>query len=1104
MTTENVAVLFTDIVGSTELSQSLSPELADQARRSHFAVLRQAVAESGGTEVKNLGDGLMVVFTSASAALACGVAMQQGVAQANRGPGESIGLRVGLSGGEVSREDDDYFGDAVVEAARLCAACDSGQVLAADIVRLMAGRRSRIECRPLGERALKGLPDPVATVEVLWAPLGGIDDVAVVPLPARLAARPDVGVVGRDVEVDVLAGAYKRVVGGGGRELVLVSGEAGMGKTTLVADASRAAFESGAVVLFGHCEEELATPYQLFAEALAHWVVHAPEEQLLAHVTAHGSELARLVPALASRIPDLPPTKATDSDTERFLLFAAVVGLVSAVGGDRPVVLVLDDLQWADKGSLLLLRHLAGSDVPMRLLVLGTYRDSELTIAHPLVETLGALRRLDGELRVELDGLDDVEVMALMEAAAGHDLDDDAVRLAHAIYRETDGNPFFVNEVLRNLVETGAIRRNDQGRWEAEATLDVTALPDSVREVIGARVLRLGREAGRVLSVAAIIGRDFDLDLLAAATGHDEDDLVDILDHAATVALVRELRGTPGRYNFCHALIQHTLYDDMGPTRRARTHRRVAEALEALCGGRPGARVGELARHWTSATQPIDLTRAIGYSRQAGDAALAALAPADALRHYRKGLELFPQVDEPDPVLELDLAIGLGTAQRQTGDPAFRETLLGAARRAASLGDVTRLVAATLANDRGWYSSVGVIDAEKVAMLELALDRLPGHEPDRALLLANLCTELTYGSPIERRQELAREALAIAESADDDVVAVRVLNHVCYPLYVPQLCDQLMDRTGEALGRAESVGDSILQFWAAYWRACVAPLAGDIDELDRCSALMKSLVEKLDQPMLHWSYLIQRTHRALIAGDTGEAERLAAECLQIGSDSGQPDASTIFAMHLLGVNGQRGTTGDLIAVIEEIRANMQAISKAAVESALAIAYVEGGRLDDAREVLVRFADGGFELPADSVWLFSMATYADVAIECQDRTCAGPLFDRLAPWSDRLSTNGGGSTNGPVSHFLGGLATVLGRYAEAESYFARAASFNSRARATFFAAQTDLLWGRMLVRRGAHGDTGKARELLTRAQATAKAHGYGGVERRSSTALSELD
>ena len=466
MTTQNVAILFTDIVGSTELSQRLSPEVADEVRRSHFSILRQAVAEADGTEVKNLGDGLMVVFASTSAALGCAVAMQQGVEQANRAGREAVGLRVGLSGGEVTKEDDDYFGDPVVEAARLCALCDSGQVLAANIVRLMAGRRSRHECRSLGNLALKGLPDPVATVEVLWEPLGNAW-AGTIPLPGRLVARPTTGVVGREVELASITGALKRVASGGGREILLVAGEAGLGKTTLVGEAARAGFDAGACVLFGHCEEDLATPYQLFAEALGHYVTQAPEERLLAHVATHGSELSRLVPALASRIPDLPSSRATDSDTERFLLLAAAVGLLVEISEVQPVVIVLDDIQWADNASLQLLRHIAAAEQAMRVLILGTYRDTELSLGHPLTDTLATLHRQSGISRVELAGLDDRGVVSFLEAAAGQTLDDAAVELAHAIYRETDGNPFFVGEVLRHLSETGAIYQGADGTWSS-------------------------------------------------------------------------------------------------------------------------------------------------------------------------------------------------------------------------------------------------------------------------------------------------------------------------------------------------------------------------------------------------------------------------------------------------------------------------------------------------------------------------------------------------------------------------------------------------------------------------------------------------------------
>src|SRR5208282_4775562 len=194
-----------------------------------------------------------------------------------------------------------------------------------------------------------------------------------------------------------------------------------------------------------------------------------------------------LVPALADRLPGLPPSRATDPDTERYLLFAAVVGLLAALSRTQPVVLVLDDLQWADEGSLLMLRHLAAAGQVTRVLVIGTYRDDGGPDSHPLTDTLAALHRQSRLSRIELAGLDDAGVVALLEAAAGYSLDDAGVSLAHAVHRETDGNPFFVSEMLRHLSEAGAIYRDATGRWAAAGALEQMALPESVRVVIGAR-----------------------------------------------------------------------------------------------------------------------------------------------------------------------------------------------------------------------------------------------------------------------------------------------------------------------------------------------------------------------------------------------------------------------------------------------------------------------------------------------------------------------------------------------------------------------------------------------------------------------------------------
>ena len=1065
-------------------------------RRGHLSILRQAIAAASGTEVKNLGDGLMVAFASASAALSCAVHMQQRVDQDNRTGTRAVGLRIGLSGGEVTIEDGDYFGDPVVEAARLCAAGGAGQILASERVRGVAGRRNRHECRSLGAMDLKGLPYAVETVEVLWEPVG----VAPIPLPGRLAVRPPVGVVGREEETETIRQAAKRVANGEGREIVLVSGEAGLGKTTLVGDAAREAVDLGAVALFGHCEEHLATPYQLFSEALGHYVSHAPEAQLAAHVDAHGAELARLVPALRKRIPDLPPPTATDADTERSLLYGAVLGLLDVIAEHQPVVVVLEDLQWADKASLLLLRHLASAEHALRTLVLGTFRDTEVAQALALRETLGALRRVSGLIRIELDGFDDHGVVAFMEAAAGHVLDESGMSLAHAVHRETDGNPFFVGEVLRHLSETEAIFQDDTGRWVTDDGLDTKALPDSVREVIGGRVVRLGSEAERALSMAAVVGRDFDLDLLARSTGTSEDDLLDILDAATTAALVRELADTSGRYSFSHALIQHTLYENLGPTRRAAPTGWRAEALEELCGDRPGTRVGELARHWSNA-QPPDLEKAVGYAQQAGDAALAALAPADARRAYSQALDLYGSAAHPDPLLGIDLAIGLGTAQRQMGEPAFLDTLITAARSAAELEDTDRLVAAALATDRGFFSTLGTISIDKVDVLELALGRLQAGDPRRALVLATLCAELAVGTPFAHKRVLADEALAIIDDVGDDALTARVLTNIAFPLMVPSMLPESMARTEKALTLAERMGDPALQFFAARWRGQAACLAGDIDEMDRCLAIEGPIAARLDQPMVNWAYAFALAWRASIAGDIDQTEKLAIHALEVGSEGGQADASLIFGGHLIDVNIRRGTLGDLGDLLTQLIEGAPDVT-GALTATLALSHAEAGRFDDAGRLLEEFAAVHYEMALDPIWSTGMVRYAEAATLLGDRPHCSRLFDCLAPFADQWSSNGG-NADGPISHFLGGLAIVLGRWDEADAHLARAAVASERVSATFFSARTDLARGQLSARRNQPGDAASARHHLERARAVAVAHGYGSVERRAVEALTSL-
>jgi class 3 adenylate cyclase len=821
---ETVTVLLTDLVASTGLASRLGPVAADELRREHFALLRKAIGAGAGQEVKNVGDGLMVVFKGAADAVACAVAIQQAVERRNRGAEEQLAIREGIALGDVISDEGDYFGMPVVEAVRLCDKATGGQILTTEVVR-MIDTRDEHSFTAVGMLELHGFPQPVSVYEVDWEPAGeGKEDV---PLPPRLCGVPPVAYVGR-LEERARVGACWDAARGGLRQALLVSGEPGIGKTRFMSHAMIEFHGEGAVVLFGHCEHDLGVPYGAWIQALSHLVEHATEEALAAYVDRHGGELARLVPSLVRRVPHSPPPKETDPETERYLLFSAVVGLLDQASVESPLVLALDDLHWADGPTLALLRHVVAETHGVRLLILASYRDSDLSRGHPLIDLLADLRREEGVERLTLRGLSKNEVATLMEAAAGHLIGSGGQALAKEITAETDGNPFFVGEMLRHLTESGALVQNGGGRWELRGQLGELGMPQSVREVVGRRVERLGEECRAVLSCAAVIGRDFDLELLQCTLHEEEDRLIDLLHAGVEAALLQESSERTGAFSFAHALINHTLYEDLGATRRARLHRRVAEALEHLCGNDPGSRVSELARHWTAATAPIDTARALDYSKLAGERALAKLAPDEAVRWFTQAVDLLEKGADPDRGERCDLMIRLGEAQRQAGRPEFRETLLEAAAFAEELDDPDRMARAVLASNRGFPSAFGTVDTERVAAIERALRRSEGFEPARcAELLALEAMELEFDPDHERRRALADRALSQARESGDPRILLHVLRDHFHATWSADTLRARERTADEMLELADRLDDPLARFWALAAPSTRRPSRGD-------------------------------------------------------------------------------------------------------------------------------------------------------------------------------------------------------------------------------------------------------------------------------------
>ncbi len=386
---------------------------------------------------------------------------------------------------------------------------------------------------------------------------------------------------------------------------------------------------------------------------------------LAGYVRMHGGEIGALAPNLGRRLAHAPAPQSSDPETERFMLFKAVADLLRAVTASVPLCIVLDDFHWADGQSVALLKHVARNVEHGAIQLLVTYRDTDLTKSHPLTGVLADLRRLEGVERVALHGLTSEDVRAMTEAAAGHELDSDGAALAGEIAAETDGNPFFVGEILRNLSDSGMVVFDEaRGRWEVDRSSGV-ALPESVREVVERRVDVLGAGVRETLTAAAVTGRTFDLELLTQLVEPEEPELLVHLEAAVTASLLVESTDRVGRFTFAHALINHTLYQALGPTRRARMHLRVAEALEERHGGDPDAQVAELALHWRLATVSVDTTKAAGYTLRAGRQALDRLAPSEAAKLFGDALELLG----PDDTAErCEALIGLGEAQRLTGE----------------------------------------------------------------------------------------------------------------------------------------------------------------------------------------------------------------------------------------------------------------------------------------------------------------------------------------------------------------------------------------------------------------------------------------------------
>ena len=1064
--------VFTDLVDSTALAARLGPEGAEELRVTHFGLLGGAVEAAGGVVVKNLGDGLMVMFTSPSAALGCAVGMEQAVERYNRSAEEPLGIRVGISVGEATEEDGDFFGDPVVEAARLCAKADGGQILATQLVQVLAGKRTSVVLSPLGEMTLKGLPDPVEVVEVIWEPEVIDDGAGVVPLPDRIVVAAASAVfVGRDgalgeLEVVVKRSAADRVV-----ELVLVSGEAGIGKSTLVAHAARKAHADGALVFFGHSDEGLGIAYQPWIEVIEQ-LVDADPTVVDGLLPVQRAVLGRLVPSLA-----VEGLGQVEAGSERLVLVRAITRLFeeASTRASAPVFVELDDLHWADQATLSLLSRLVTAGLHVPLVIVGTFRHTDIAAGDGLSTLLADLHRVERVTRIGLDGLGDRDLLEFMATVAGHELSDDAVGLAHALARGTGGNPFFVAEMLRHLRDTESIIQDDTGHWRMSEDLAVSGLPTSVRDVVGRRVGRLGADAGRVLSVAAVIGQSFDIDLLAAVAEIDVDGVLDILEEAERAAIVVE-DDEANRFRFTHALMQQTLLDDSSATRRQRTHRKIAETIEAA----PDAGVGhtsELAMHWIAATRPSDVTKALLYAERAGDEALASVAPVDAAVWYGKAVELLDSHGVEDDRTRCRLLVGVGQSQWGAGVVGFQVPLRSARVLARKLDDIDLLVAALREHPN---QSVEPRDPERLGHVDYALEHIPPDDtPSRVDLLVAQFQALG-GTAYDERITCARALIDLANTTGEDDAAATAATFVEFA-QVP-LADAL---------KISDAGIAACSRNADAYRlsSVLVPAPGlaltnaDIETFRQQVRETIELAVALDLPNQTWWATSLRAFESILKGDLEAAEMLLDEALALGTACGHLDAVATYVGNLVVIRTQQGRLGEVVGFMAD--AARDTPDRQVLQAAVVMIHADLGHLDEVRLLLAPLSDSGVAaIPRDSSRLTALSCYASAAVAAGDTNLCRLLRDELLPHTAQITSVTGSSARGAAAHDVALLDQALGDLDQADAHFAQSLDLHERIEAPYFIAMTQVAWAEMLTHRDQPGDTEHARELATAAHAIA--------------------
>lgn len=906
-------------------------------------------------------------------------------------------------------------------------------------------------------------------------------------MPMVLGLADLVPFVARPEAMAVLEGAWDGACAGD-RRVVLVAGEAGTGKTRLVTEFARAAHRAGGAVLYGGCAEGDAIPYAPFCEALhglAHGLPAAARADLVEHA---GSALGILSPAFTSDAGPREPSPG-EVDNEQFAVWTALSAALDLISDRHPVLLVLDDLHWANPTTAALVDRLTRGATPTSTCIVVTFRTEAADITRAARSVLADLRRRPGTTRARLTGLDRDGVRAFVEAAAGHPLHVGLNTVIDFLDHQTSGNLFFLGELWRDLVETGLLVRPDR-RWRLDGPLHNVATPSSVRDIVATRLARLPADTRDALEWATVFAGTFEVDVLAAALDQPTDEVLRVLEPAFKAGIIEETR--PGTCRFTHHLVQRGAYDDQPPPVRQRRHLRLAAAFERVRGA---AASGATATHLMAALPLGDRRAAIAAATTAASRARANVRYAEAAAHLDAACAAVE-----DDRQRAELLLALAEATMRAGDVAAAQRhALAAHEIGVSLAASGLIIESAVTFDEAnWRAALHGDTSRRI--LDTALEHADD-ERTTVRLHAARARALAFSGDSEEGRTIARQAMRRAREIGDHEAICTSYTALLFTDWTPDVVWELLGAAREFAEFAVVAGNKEWETWALDKQMFGTVTVGRLDETRAIARHHAALAKEIGQPLFR---VLDRQAAALLATGEGrfaDAEAHAREANDLGQFLSARDASGGFGVQMFSIRREQGR-------LDEARPVVEAIAKhgdegAAWRPALALLYAELGMVEEASaQVESLVADGQVRIPHDSMRVAALAYLTDAAAITGATDAAEVLYRELEPMRGLVIQAGSFlAAYGAADRFLGSLATLRGRDSLAEQHFEAALRLETTASMPAWAVRTQLAYGRFLA--GGRENTARAATLLRFAADTGGRLGMAPVATEASALLDGL-